>query len=229
MADKILVVDDDENNVWLVSTILKHNGFEVVEAFSAEEGLRAAYQLQPDLVLLDIMMPNMDGWEVCSRLRELSEVPIIFLSAKTNIKDVVRGLEEGADDYIMKPFDNQELIARVKAHLRRKPQSKETIEELTMDNGNFGINFLKREVTVRGQMIDLTPKEYDLLATLIRNIGRVVTRSELVRQAWGPEYTDANESLKLYVHYLRRKIETDPDSPRYVLTSRGVGYRFADL
>ncbi|HUN21529.1 MAG TPA: response regulator transcription factor [Anaerolineales bacterium] len=205
MADKILVVDDDENNVWLVSTILKHNGFEVVEAFSAEEGLRAAYQLQPDLVLLDIMMPNMDGWEVCSRLRELSEVPIIFLSAKTNIKDVVRGLEEGADDYIMKPFDNQELIARVKAHLRRKPQSKETIEELTMDNGNFGINFLKREVTVRGQMIDLTPKEYDLLATLIRNIGRVVTRSELVRQAWGPEYTDANESLKLYVHYLRRK------------------------
>jgi two-component system KDP operon response regulator KdpE len=229
MADKILVVDDDENNVWLVSTILKHNGFEVVEAFSAEEGLRAAYQLQPDLVLLDIMMPNMDGWEVCSRLRELSEVPIIFLSAKTNIKDVVRGLEEGADDYIMKPFDNQELIARVKAHLRRKPQSKETIEELSMDNGNFGINFLKREVTVRGQMIDLTPKEYDLLATLIRNIGRVVTRSELVRQAWGPEYTDANESLKLYVHYLRRKIETDPDTPRYVLTSRGVGYRFADL
>ncbi len=227
MSEKILVVDDDENNVWLVSTILKHNGFEVIEAFSPEEGLKCAYQQHPDLILLDVMMPNMDGWEVCRRLRELSEVPIVFLTAKTGIKDVVRGLDSGADDYVLKPFDNQELVARCRAHLRRKPNIKNE-GELVFDNGDLRINFMNREVTVHGKVIDLTPKEFDLLATLARNAGRVLTRSELVKQAWGPEYSDANESLKLYVHYLRKKIEPEPENPRYILTSRGVGYRFAN-
>lgn len=227
MAEKVLVIDDDENTVWLTSTILKHKGFEVIEAFTPEEGLKAAYQKHPDIILLDVMMPNMDGWEVCRRLRELSEVPIIFLTAKTGIKDVVRGLESGADDYIVKPFDNQELVARVKAHLRRKPASKDE-GELVFENGNLRVNFMNREVNVRGHLVELTPKEFDLLATLVRNAGRVLTRSELVKQAWGPEYADANESLKLYVHYLRKKIEIDPESPKYILTSRGVGYRFAN-
>ncbi|MBI4772121.1 MAG: response regulator transcription factor [Chloroflexi bacterium] len=228
MAEKVLIIDDDESTVWLISTILKHNQFEVVETFSPEEGLRKAYQEHPDIVLLDVMMPNMDGWEVCRRLRELSDVPIVFLTAKTSIKDVVRGLELGADDYLVKPFDNSELIARVKAHLRRVP-SQETTDELTFSDGDFRINFLNREVEVRGALVELTPKEFELLGILAHNAGRVLTRSELLSQAWGPEYAEARESLKLYVHYLRKKIERDPENPEYILTARGVGYRFANL
>lgn len=227
MADKILVVDDDENTVWLISTILKRSNFEVIESFTPEDGLKQAYQKHPDLVLLDVMMPGMDGWEVCRRLRELSDVPIIFLTAKASIDDVVKGLDTGADDYLIKPFDKEELVARVRAHLRRVPIQKD-VDELTFDNGNLTINFLNREVRVRGKVVELTPKEFDLLSTLVRNVGRVLTRQELITQAWGPEYAEANESLKLYIHYLRKKIEADPAKPEYILTSRGVGYRFAD-
>jgi DNA-binding response OmpR family regulator len=227
MADKVLVIDDDEATLWLVSTLLKHHGFEVVEAASPEEGLRLAYHTHPDLVVLDIMMPNMDGWEVCRRLRELSEVPIVFLTAKSSINDVVFGLELGADDYVVKPFDNQELVARVRAHLRRSPAHQD-VDELAFDNGNLTINFLKREVRLRGNPVELTPKEFDLLSVLARNAGRVMTRSDLADQVWGPNYSGANESLKLYIHYLRKKIEANPAQPEYILTARGVGYRFAD-
>ncbi|MBI3763111.1 MAG: response regulator transcription factor [Chloroflexi bacterium] len=227
MAEKVLVIDDDESIVWLVSTLLKHDGFDVVEALSAEDGLKLAYQKRPDLVLLDVMMPGMDGWEVCRRLRELSEVPIIFLTAKTGITDVVRGLEMGADDYLVKPFDNRELVARVRAHLRRTP-AQQNADQLIFDNGNVTINFLNRDVRVRGNLVELTPKEFELLAVLARNAGRVLTRSELVNQVWGPNYSGANESLKLYIHYLRKKIEANAAQPDYILTSRGVGYRFAN-
>ena len=227
MAEKILVIDDDDSTLWLVSTLLKHSGFEVVEAASPEEGLRLAYQTHPDLVILDIMMPNMDGWEVCRRLRELSEVPIVFLTAKSSVTDVVYGLELGGDDYVVKPFDNQELIARVRAHLRRSP-ARQDVDELAFDSGNLTINFLKREVRLKGNSIELTPKEFDLLSVLARNSGRVMTRSELADQVWGPNYSGANESLKLYIHYLRKKIESNPAQPEYILTARGVGYRFAD-
>lgn len=227
MADKILIIDDDEHTVWVVSTLLKNKGFEVIETFAPEAGLKAAYHRHPDLILLDVMMPGMDGWEVCRRLREMSEVPIIFLTARTSIKEVVRGLELGADDYMIKPFDKNELVARVKAHLRRKPDQK-MAEEMAFDNENLRINLSSREVSVRGSEVKLTPKEFDLLKTLARNAGRVLTRAELVSQAWGPEYTDSSGSLKLYIHYLRKKIELDPNNPRYILTLHGVGYRFAN-
>lgn len=134
MPEKILVVDDDETTVQLISILLERRGYEVIKAYRAEEGLRKAYRSQPDLVLLDIMMPDMDGWEVCRRLRELSEVPIIFLSARSEIRDVVKGLEMGADDYIVKPYDNDELVARIKAHLRRTP-AQNVSEELVFDGG----------------------------------------------------------------------------------------------
>jgi DNA-binding response OmpR family regulator len=226
MADKILVIDDDQHIVMIVSTLLKHHGYDVVVAYTAEEGLRQAYLTHPDLVVLDIMMPSMDGWEVCHRLRELSDMPIIFLSAKGDIRDVVKGLEMGADDYLIKPFDNHELVARVKAHLRRAP-STAPAEELVFDNGQLIINFYRREVTVRGKRIELTPKEFDLLACLVNNAGRVLSRRDLVVQAWGPQYSDAVDSLKPYIHYLRRKLEKDPARPEWIVTSRGVGYRFA--
>lgn len=225
VPDKILVIDDEEPTVQLIAMLLERRGFEVIKAYRAEEGLRKAYKYQPDLVLLDIMMPDMDGWEVCKRLREMSDVPIVFLSARGDVKDVVRGLEMGADDYIIKPYDNDELVARVKAHLRRSPRPNMS-DELVFDNGNFRINFMNREVHVHEDLKHLTPKEFNLLAVLVRNAGRVVTRSELVTQAWGEEYGDAIDSLKLYVHYLRQKVERNPNQPEYIITSRGVGYRF---
>jgi DNA-binding response OmpR family regulator len=225
VSEKILVIDDEETTVQLITMLLERRGFEVIKGYRAEEGLRKAYRHQPDLVLLDIMMPDMDGWEVCKRLREMSDVPIIFLTARGEVRDVVRGLEMGADDYVVKPYDNDELVARVRAHLRRSPRPN-TSEELVFDNGDFRINFLNREVYVRNEIKHLTPKEFNLLGVLVRNAGRVVTRNELVTQAWGEEYGDAIDSLKLYIHYLRQKLEINPEQPDYILTSRGVGYRF---
>ncbi len=228
MAEKILVIDDEEVTVQLIGLLLEKRGFEVIRAYRAEDGLRKAYRTHPDLILLDIMMPDMDGWEVCRRLRELSDVPIIFLTAKDDVRDVVKGLEMGADDYVVKPYDNDELVARIRAHLRRAPKPS-VAEELVFDGGNFRINFISREIRVRGNPVHLTPKEFNLLGVLARSAGRVITRTELVKEAWGPEYGDAIDSLKLYIHYLRQKIEQDPQHPKYVLTSRGVGYRFANL
>ncbi len=228
MAEKILVIDDEKMTVDLIGILLERRGFEVVKAYRADDGLRAAYRTHPDLILLDIMMPGMDGWEVCRRLRELSDVPILFLTAKDDVRDIVRGLEMGADDYIVKPYDSDELVARIRAHLRRVPQTSVS-KELVFDGGNLRINFISREVRVRGELVHLTPKEFNLLGVLARNAGRVITRSELVREAWGPEYGDAIDSLKLYIHYLRQKIELDPQKPLYILTSRGVGYRFNDI
>ncbi|MBK9123248.1 MAG: response regulator transcription factor [Chloroflexi bacterium] len=225
MSDTVLIVDDDESTLRVLELLLARAGYEVVRAASAEDGLRKAYRFQPDIVLLDVNMPQMDGWEMCHRLREMSDVPILFLSAFTSSEDVVRGLDLGADDYIPKPFDPQELLARIKAHLRRAPRSAPS-EELVFDDGDFRVNFLNREVYVRDQLCHLTPKEFNLLGILVRNAGRVVARDDLVRQAWGEEYGDAIDSLKLYIHYLRQKLEIDPDHPSYILTSRGVGYRF---
>lgn len=227
MAEKILVIDDEEPTVQLIAMLLERRGFEVIKAYRAEEGLRKAYRHQPDLVLLDIMMPDMDGWDVCKRLREMSDVPIIFLTARSDVKDVVKGLEMGADDYVVKPYDNDELVARVRAHLRRSPRPNMS-EELVFNNGDFRINFMNREVWVNNDLKHLTPKEFNLLAVLVRNAGRVVTRTELVTQAWGEEYGDAIDSLKLYIHYLRQKLENNAQQPEYILTSRGVGYRFVN-
>lgn len=225
MPEKILIIDDEEATVQLISVLLERRGFETIKAYRAEEGLRKAYRHQPDLVLLDVMMPDMDGWEVCKRLREMSDVPIIFLTARSDVKDIVRGLEMGSDDYIVKPYDNDELVARVRAHLRRSPRPNVS-EELVFNDGDFRINFMNREVWVRGELKHLTPKEFNLLAVLVRNVGRVVSRTELVTQAWGEEYSDAIDSLKLYIHYLRQKVEVNPEQPDYIVTSRGVGYRF---
>jgi two-component system KDP operon response regulator KdpE len=226
MNEKILIIDDEITTVNLLAMLLETKGFEVIKSTSAAEGLRRAYRQHPDLVLLDVMMPDMDGWEACRRLREMSDVPIIFITALESTKDVVQGLDIGADDYISKPFDHDELLARIRAHLRRAPRPALT-EELIFDNGDFRINFMNREVRVRSEVKHLTPKEFNLLGVLVRNAGRIVPREELVVEAWGDEYANATESLKLYIHYLRQKIEVDADKPAYILTSRGIGYRFS--
>ena len=149
------------------------------------------------------------------------------MTARADVKDIVKGLEMGADDYIVKPYDSDELIARIRAHLRRVPNTSMS-EELVFDGGQFRVNFLNREVVVNNEQCHLTPKEFSLLSVLARNAGRVITRQDLVSEAWGPEYGDAIDSLKLYIHYLRKKVEKDANRPEYILTSRGVGYRFAN-
>lgn len=228
MAEKILLIDDDPTTLRLLAMNLELKGYEIYKALRAEDGLRMAYRTQPDLVVLDIMMPEIEGWEVLRRLRELSDVPVILLTGITGPKNSAKGLNLGADDYVIKPFDFDDLEARIKARLRRT--QKETMaEELAFDGGSFRINFISREVRVRDEIVHLTPKEFSLLGVLVRNAGRVIPRADLVSEAWGPEYVDTLESLKLYIHYLRQKIEQNPQRPKYILTSRGVGYRFADL
>ena len=205
--------------------MLTERGYETRIAASAKAGLRAAYQHQPDLIVLDAILPDRDGWEVCRQLRDLADMPIIFVSARAAPADVVKGLALGADDFVAKPFDAEELLARVQARLRRSPR-KRLSDELTFKGGELRINFMSREVWIRDSLKHLTPKEFNLLAALARNAGRVVSRADLVTQAWGDEYSDAIDSLKLYIHYLRRKLEINPQQPEYILTARGVGYRF---
>lgn len=223
----VMAVDDTPANLVALEALLAEENFRVLQFPRGDLALRAAARQRPDIILLDIMMPDMDGWEVCKRLREMSDVPIIFLTARGETRDVVRGLEMGADDYIVKPYDNEELVARVRAHLRRSPRPNMS-EEMVFNNGDFRINFMNREVRVRSEVKHLTPKEFNLLGVLVRNAGRVVTRTDLVTEAWGEEYSDAIDSLKLYIHYLRQKLEVNPERPEYILTLRGVGYRFID-
>lgn len=225
MAEKILIIDDDLEILDIVTMVLEKEGLDVVRALSAQQGLRQAFLHHPNLILLDVMMPDMNGWEVCRRLRDLSDVPIIFLSARGSVGDVVKGLDIGGDDYLVKPFSNAELVARVRVHLRRTP-APDAISEITFENISFKINFDKREVTVRGKFVDLSPREFDLLAALVRNSERVMSREELVKEAWGPDGYEAIDHLKLYILYLRRKLERNPKSPEMILTTRGIGYRF---
>jgi DNA-binding response OmpR family regulator len=223
---EILIVDDDEKLARLVQLFLSQHGYEVHTALSGLEGLQLAYDLHPDLVVLDIMMPGMDGWVVCSRLRDVSDVPIIMLTAKDGERNVVDGLEAGADDYVVKPFSMAELLARVRALLRRSSQNS-GIEGMTVfSNGEFVVNFSKREVIVRSHSVNLTPTEFELLACLVKNEGRVLPHKVLLQQVWGDEYIGETQYLKLYIRYLRQKIERDASNPEYILTEWGVGYRF---
>ena len=225
MSKKILIVDDDESTLRLADT-LTQRGFQVFKARHAADGLRLAYRHQPDLVLLETVLPIMSGWDICKRLREMSNMPIIFLTVRSEVQDIVKGLETGADDYIAKPCDDDELVARIRACLRRSP-APDISEELVFNHGDFRINLMNREVWVNGSLKHLTPKEFNLLAVLVRQAGRVVKRTDLVTEAWGEEYSDAINSLKLYIHYLRQKLEDNTQQPEYILTTRGVGYRFA--
>lgn len=227
MSEKILIIDHEQPASQRLLTLLLGRGYLAQHASTGIGGLRSSYLQQPDLVLLEAHLPDMDGCELCRRLRDLSDMPIIFMSAASDTREIVLGFDAGADDYVRKPVDNEELLARIGARLRRSPVRRSS-EELAFNNGELRINFISREVLVRSQPIHLTPKEFSLLAALARNAGRVVSRQELVTQAWGERYSDATDSLKLYVHYLRRKLERDPLQPEYILTSRGVGYRFAN-
>jgi two-component system KDP operon response regulator KdpE len=224
----ILVVDDEARMVRFVRMNLELEGYQVSEAGSGIEALEKVRDDLPDLVLLDVMMPEMDGFETLERLREISTVPVIMLTVKGDEEDRIRGLELGADDYVTKPFSPRELASRIRAVLRRaempSPVTKTTIR---IDN-RLEIDFRQREVIVDGERVRLRPTEYRLLYHLVNNAGWVMTHEMLLSKVWGYEYRDETGLLRLYVTYLRKKIEPDPGNPRYIFTERGVGYRFVD-
>ena len=226
---KILVVDDEASIVTMLAYNLNKEGYDVVTAEDGEVALEKFESENPDLLLLDIMMPKMDGYEVCRKIREKSNVPIIMLTARADEVDKVVGLEMGADDYVTKPFGNRELIARVKANLRRSDIAPVTNNEKDGNNqvyGDLNIDFDRYEVTKRGEVINLTLREFELLTFLATQTPTIFTRENLLEKVWGYEYFGDVRAVDVTIRRLREKIEDDPSKPKYIVTKRGVGYYF---
>ncbi len=225
----ILIVDDESRMRRFVRWNLETEGFEVIEAENAFEALEKVRTQMPDLVILDVAMPDMDGFEALQRIREISDVPVIMLTVKDDEEDRIRGLDLGADDYVTKPFSPRELASRIRAVLRRVAQSEEHLPDVVEVDDDLKIDFARREVWVRGQLVKLRPTEFRLLYHLVKNAGWILTHEQLLTRVWGPEYRDDSHLLRLYITYLRKKIEPDPAHPKYILTERGIGYRFVDF
>ena len=225
---RILVVDDERRMVGFIRLNLEQDGFEVIEAANGNEALERLRDSLPDLILLDVMMPDIDGFEVLRMIREISQVPVIMLTAKGEEEDKVKGLELGADDYVTKPFSPRELVSRVKAVLRRGATFEEDEEGIIEVDDRLKIDFSRREVWVDDELVKLRPTEYRLLYHLVQNAGWVLTHDQILTKVWGYEYRDEPHYVRLYINYLRKKIEENPSDPKYILTERGVGYRFVD-
>jgi two-component system KDP operon response regulator KdpE len=223
MLARILVIEDDVGSAELVRYRLEQADYTVRLAADGIDGLRQAYAWQPDLIVLDVMLPSMSGWTVCERLRQITDVPIIFLTVLDQEKHVIHGLRLGGDDYVVKPYDHRELVARIEAVLRRQVmQAIPTSGVYVYDN--LQIDFDRRKVTRGEKTISLTPLEFKLLACLAESPGKSYSHNYLLRRVWGADHQSRN-SLKLYIWYLRRKLECDPTNPDIVLTDHGVGYR----
>lgn len=220
----ILLIDDDSTLLELLAGHLQTMGYRALTAHEGPSGLRLAAESQPDLIVLDVMMPGMDGWEVCQRLREKSRVPIILLTAKDDEIDKLRGFRLGVDDYVTKPFSFAELVARVGAVLARARHAPMPTHSLT--SGDLTIDFDQRRVTLDERTADLTPTEYRLLETLARHPNRTVPTETLLAEVWGPEYAGEVERVKHFIWALRKKIELDPGDPKHLITEHGFGYRF---
>lgn len=229
MAKTILLVDDEPRILDFVRMNLELEGYRVIMATSGYEALQKVREELPDLVILDVMMPEMDGFETLRELRKFSSVPVIMLTVRAEERDRVLGLELGADDYVGKPFSHRELLSRIKAVLRRAEMVPPAPKKQIVVDDHLTIDFDRREVIVDGKHIQLRPTEYRLLYHLVSNAGRVMTHEALLTRVWGHEYRDESHYLRLYITYLRQKIEPDPAHPRYILTERGIGYRFRDL
>jgi len=229
MTKKILIIDDDPAFLNLVEQVLIQKGYEVLKASSGREGLRLIFDQRPDLVLLDVMIPGVDGWQVCSRIREISDIPIIMITGRhKSEEDVVRGLDYGADDYLTKPLGSRELVARVRAVLRRAelPSSQDIRQGVIYSDGLLSVDITERKIIVNGKRIKLTPREFRLFTLLVENAGRILTHKQLLEKVWGWEYTDDLDYVRIYISHLRQKIEPDPSLPRYIITEPGVGYSF---
>ena len=225
LSPTILLIEDDRQLSYVLSQQLEDDGYRVLCAGDGARGLAMAQQHLPDLVLLDVMMPRMDGWETCRQFRQFSDVPIVIVSCRTTELDKVRGLELGADDYVTKPISYPELAARIRAALRRGSRPLIKTQMVAVD-GRLLIDRIRREVVVDGQPVGLSAIEYKLMACFLDHAGRTLTHRSLLVQVWGWEYAEETDYLKVYVHRLRKKIEEDPARPCYILTVRGLGYRF---
>lgn len=226
---KVLVVDDEVSIANIIAYNLKKEGYEVVTAEDGERGLELALSEKPDLILLDIMMPKMDGYEVCRKIREKLNTPIIMLTARADEVDKVIGFEMGADDYVTKPFGNRELIARVKAHLRRSAakEIKDATSNNVVDYGELQINFDRYEIYKRGELINLTLREFELLTFLATQKAQIFNRETLLEKVWGYEYFGDVRAVDVTIRRLREKIEDDASKPKYIITKRGIGYYFS--
>jgi two-component system alkaline phosphatase synthesis response regulator PhoP len=226
MASKtVLVVDDDAKTVELVKLYLNRDGYRVLSAYDGAAALHLARESHPDLIVLDLMLPGVDGLEVCRSLRSESDVPIIMLTARTTDEDKLTGLGLGADDYVSKPFSPRELAARVRTVLRRLPGERGPAE---IKRGELVLNFLKQEVSIAGRPLNLTPVEFKLLGALVKEAGRVFSRAELIDKALGYDYRGFDRTIDVHILNLRRKLETDPVHPKYIKTAYGAGYRFSE-
>ena len=229
MGNKILAIDDDPGFLRLVEQVLTQKGYEVLTASSGQEGLRILFAHKPDLVLLDVVMTKMDGWQTCQRIRDVSDIPIIMITGQQKAEeDIVRGLDYGADDYLIKPVGNRELVARVRAVLRRTelPPSPEARREIIYGDDFLTVDVAQRKVVVNGKQVKFTPREFSLLALLVENAGRILTHKQVLERVWGWEYTDDLDYVRIYISHLRQKIEPVPTQPRYIITEPGVGYYF---
>jgi DNA-binding response OmpR family regulator len=225
----VLVVDDEARIIDFIRMNLELEGFRVLEAANGYEALERLKEDLPDLIILDVMMPQMDGFETLKHIREVSTVPVIMLTVRQEEGDRIRGLDLGADDYITKPFSPRELLSRTRALLRRSFMPSPTRKTKIIVDDELTIDFNKHEVWVRGEKVNLRPTEYRLLYHLVNNAGRLMTHETLLSKVWGHEYRDEAHYLRLYITYLRQKIEKDPAHPKYILTERGLGYRFKEL
>jgi DNA-binding response OmpR family regulator len=221
---RVLVVDDDSDIRRLVRELLERAGYEVVDAANGREGLRTLYSASPDLVLLDVSMPELDGWQTLERIRDVSDVPVVMLTARAAELEKVRGLKAGADDYVTKPFGRQELLARVEAHLRRAGDRKE--QPGSYADGLIAIDFPRRAVTVGGRPVELTPLEFKLLTTFVRHPDQVLSHEQLLELVWGDALTGSRGRTKLYVGYLRQKLAAAGAEESPIETVRGFGYRY---
>lgn len=224
MNERILVVDDEPRFVRLVEANLLTEGFEVIKAKNGQQAVDMAISEKPDLILLDVMMPEMDGFQACERIREFSTVPIIMLTAKGDEDQRVRGLNIGADDYIVKPFSATELLARVRAVLRRAQRTAPEFAESVFSRSDLQIDFARAEVRLAGQAVSLSATEYRLLLQFARNAGKTLTAEELLSNVWGPEYGEEKEILWVSISRLRQKLEKDPKNPELIVTHSGEGY-----
>jgi two-component system, OmpR family, alkaline phosphatase synthesis response regulator PhoP len=227
MAGKrVLVVDDDAKTVEVVSLYLKRDGYRVIAAYDGNEALRLARESHPDLIVLDLMLPGIDGMEICRALRTDSDVPIIMLTARTEEEDKLKGLDLGADDYIVKPFSTRELAARIRAVLRRLPEDAHLRGPEEITQGQLIVNFANHQVSLAGKILRLTPAEFKLLGAMIREPERVFSRGQLVEKAFGYDYEGFDRSIDFHILNLRRKLETDPCHPKYIQSVYGAGYKF---
>ena len=224
MNTTVLVVDDEDRYVRLMEANLSHEGYQVLKAKDGQTAINEVNNQHPDLVLLDVMMPGLDGYQTCIRIREFSSVPIIMVTAKGDEMDRVRGLDVGADDYIVKPYSATELLARVRAVLRRSELSKGNFNQTIFEHGDLQIDFARAEVHKKESMVFLSATEYRLLLQFAHNVGRVMSSDELLENVWGPEYREDKEILWVSISRLRQKLEEDHKNPKHILTRPGFGY-----